>query len=142
MNWKPAIEAVELLPRLSSPAAQDQNIQRSPAVLVDEVVASIRALEQGLVKAGLKPVCFQDPTRAREYLLSNRAQLIVLNLPLPDAHGLALRDIRRLQVHEQTPVVFGPEPNTFRPKAEDSPTSGARLDRDSLLVAELVAGRG
>ena len=58
MNWKPAIEAVELLPRLSSPAAQDQNIQRSPAVLVDEVVASIRALEQGLVKAGLKPVCF------------------------------------------------------------------------------------
>ena len=133
--------AVEVMGRIShrtTAAGKEQNLRRFRAVLVDEAPYSNRAMEEALLNAGIDPVCFEDPARAREYMASNRTQLIIANVVLPEGHGLALTDIRLIPLHAHTPVLYGPESTLMAPPPEELPVSAPRLDKAPLLLAELV----
>src|SRR5258708_31267655 len=124
--------------RISVETTGNDPVWRFRALCLDEAPYSNRALQQALVNAGFEPACFEDPARAREYLASNRTGLILANLVLPEAHGLALADIRRFPLHAQTPVLFAPESTFGSPPGDELPISAPRLEKAPLLLAELV----
>src|SRR5262249_52843492 len=95
-------------------------------------------MEEALLNGGFQPVCFEDAGLAREYLASNRTDLIIANLALPEAHGLAVPDIRQFRLHAETPVIYGPESSAGSPSREQLPTSAPRLDKAPILLTELV----
>jgi CheY-like chemotaxis protein len=131
--------AVEVMSRMShEKSVTGQSPARFRIVFVDEAPYSNRAMEEALLNAGFEPVCFEDPARAREYLGSHRMELIVANLVLPEAHGLAVADIRQLPLHSKTPILFGPESAYGGHEREGLPTSAPRLDKAPVLLAELV----
>lgn len=131
--------AVEVMNRLSRDGGSGQKRPSSfTAVLVDEAPPSRRATEKALVEANFQPECFELPGRAREYLERKRTDVIIANVALPEAHGLALGDVRRLKLHKDTPVIFGPESSRATAVNDDMPVSAPRLDKSPLLLAELV----
>ncbi len=133
--------AVAMMSRMSlKPGLDKDRPSRLRTVLVDAMPQSQEAAQQALLAAGLEPLCFDDPARARQHLASNPAEVIIVNLLVPESHGLALPNIRRLPLHAHTPVLFGPGINEIMPPPPGDPSkpAAARLDRDSLLVTELV----
>ena len=131
--------AVEVMSAIASKGSpQEKTPSKFSAVFIDESPPSNRAMEQALLKAAFEPACFEEPTRAREYLACHKAQIIMVNVALPEAHGLALADTRQLPLHTTTPVLFGPERTMFPPTREEMPGSALRLDKSSLLLTELV----
>ena len=130
---------VEVMRQMScTTTAKPQELTRFNAVAVDEAQNSNKALEQALESAGFDPICFQDAGQARKHLASHRTDLILTNLSLPEAHGLALADIRELPLHAETPVIVGPEAIAPPKGSEELPTSARRLDGEALLLSELV----
>lgn len=131
--------AVEVMRGMSFEITEKkQTSARFSAVFIDEAPYSNRAVEQALLETGFQPACFEDPAFAREYLLSNRTDLIIANVVLPEAHGLSLADIRQLPLHTRTRVLFGPESAITPTIHGDLPTSATRLDKAPLLLTELV----
>jgi DNA-binding response OmpR family regulator/predicted nucleic acid-binding Zn-ribbon protein len=108
------------------------------AVFIDEAPYSNRAVEEALLETGFQPACFEDPVQARAFLASNRTDLIIANVVLPEAHGLSLADIRQLPLHVQTPIIYGPESNSLPTVQGDLPTSATRLDKAPVLLRELI----
>ena len=108
--------AVEVMSQIASDkSGKQQTLKRFSAVIFDEAPSSNRITQEALKQAGFEPVGFADAGPARRYLVSNRADLIIINVLLPDAHGLSLPEIRRLPFHLRTPVIFGPESILKRP---------------------------
>jgi CheY-like chemotaxis protein len=131
--------AVEVMSRIAlQPTRKDKTASRFTAVFVDEAPYSNRAMEEALLNGGFQPVCFEDAGLAREYLASNRTDLIIANLALPEAHGLAVPDIRQFRLHAETPIIYGPESSVVSPLREQLPTSAPRLDKAPILLTELV----
>jgi DNA-binding response OmpR family regulator len=131
--------AVEVMRGMSFEiTGKKQTPARFSAVFIDEAPYSNRAVEQALLEAGFQPACFEDPVFAKEYLISNRTDLIIANVVLPEAHGLSLGDIRKLPLHTRTRVLFGPESAIMPTIHGDLPTSATRLDKAPLLLSELV----
>ena len=118
--------------------AKKQSASTFSAVYIDEAPYSNRAAEHALLDAGFHPACFEDPTQAKEYLVVNRTDLIIANVVLPEAHGLALGDIRQLPLHVHTRVLYGPDTTNTEPIQGDLPTSAPRLDKAPALLTELV----
>jgi DNA-binding response OmpR family regulator len=131
--------AVEVMP-LMSPGLADKKQNRShfSAVVVDEVPPSNKAVKQALATAGFAPIAFEDPARALDHLAANSTELIIANVVLPEAHGLALATIRRLPLHAETPVIFVPEPSAQERFVGELATSAPRLDTQPLLLKELI----
>jgi DNA-binding response OmpR family regulator len=131
--------AVEVMAGLSlANTGEEQTLRRFAAVLIDEEPSSNKAMQRALVDAGFEPCGFEEPARGREYLGSNRTEVIIANLPLPETHSLSLSDIRQLPLHAETPVVFGPDSTITAPLGERLPTIAARLDSDERLLTALV----
>jgi len=131
--------AVEVMSLISVPQpGQKGRLSKLGVVFADESAFSSRAMEDALRNAGFEPVCFDEPTRAREYLACHKTDLIMVNVALPEAHGLALADVRQMPLHITTPVLFAPERTTFSPSREELPTSAARLDKSGVLLAHMI----
>ncbi|HEV2393467.1 MAG TPA: hypothetical protein VG146_14040 [Verrucomicrobiae bacterium] len=116
----------------------EQRLTRFSAVVVDEATPSNKALQEALAHTGFDPVGFEEPAGARDYLLGHRTSIIIANVLLPEAHGLALADIKKFPLHAKTSVLFGPESTLKWDRGEELPTSAQRLEGEPLLVAELV----
>ncbi|HTL56733.1 MAG TPA: hypothetical protein VL361_13710 [Candidatus Limnocylindrales bacterium] len=131
--------SVGVMSRMPLDTAQNkQALSRFSVCAVDEAASSKQALTKGLTDAGLQIVSFEEASEARKHLACKSADLIIVNLVLPEAHGLALSDIRQLPLHRETPVLFGPESNGAGRFDEHLPTSARRLETDPLLLAEMV----
>jgi DNA-binding response OmpR family regulator/chromosome segregation ATPase len=131
-----AIDVLNSLP--AEPAEKKEELNKFTAIIVDEAASSNKAIKEALTQAGFAPVSFEDPTRVRDYLSSNHADLVVANVLLPEAHGLSLDDIRHIPMHNKTPVVFVPESQFLEHSWEDLPTSAPRVDSNPLLLKELT----
>jgi DNA-binding response OmpR family regulator len=128
--------AVEVMGVHPADAARGKS-SRCTAVVVDEAPRSLKAFEEALRQTGIEPVPFEHPAAARAYLATNPVEIIFPNLLVPEAHGLALANIRQMQLHKTTPVIFGPDPAVPQRPGE-LPGSVLRLDSDPLLLRELV----
>ena len=133
------IRAVKVMSRIAFEKTRHQPPKHFKVVFIDEAPYSNRAVEEALLQAELEPVCFEEPGRAREYLASTPADIVIANVVLPEGHGLALVDVRHLSLHAKTPVLYGPEAATGATDYQgDLPISAPRLDKAPLLLAELV----
>lgn len=133
--------SVELMSAMCAGAERKNEageLVRFSTVATDESASSLKAMEKSLSEAGFDPICFENPSQARDYLAANRTELVIANLRLPEAHGLALADVRQLAPNSATPVLFGPENTGEEPHGEELPTSAPRLDAEALLLAELI----
>ena len=130
--------AVEVMSAIALQSRDKQQLQRFSAVYIDESSESNQAMERALIEAEFHPICFTHPATGREYLACHRTAIIIANVSLPEAHGLAFAEIRQLSLHVATPVLFAPEPAAQPQRGEDLPTSAPRLDRNPVLMAELV----
>ena len=118
-------------------AGQEQGPHRFRVVYVDEASDSSQAMREALLEAAFDPMCFEDPGQARDYLASNRTDLVIANVALPEAHALAVQDVRQLPLQLKTPVLFGPE-SVFAAMRGELPTSAPRLDGAPFVRAEFV----
>lgn len=130
--------AIEAMSRTSEVGAKEKASTRFSAVVVDEAPNSNRALKEALSRAGFESACFTEPQGAREHLEANRTDLIIANVLLPEAHGLALADIRRMPPHSRTPVVFGSESPITASLGSALPARAPSLDVEPVLRAEFV----
>lgn len=130
-----AVEVMSGMPL--NKARQEQGPHRFKVVYVDESPDSNLAMQEALLEAAFEPVCFKDPGQARDYLDSNQTDLIIANVALPEAHGLAIQDLRQLHLHAKTPVLFGPE-SVLAAMRGELPTSAPRLDGTPFVRAEFV----
>src|SRR5581483_199688 len=131
--------AVEVMTKMASETPRKgQGPTKFTSVFVDESPYSNRAMEEALLTAGFAPVCFEDPGRARQYLVAHRTHLVIANVALPEAHGLSAADIRQIPAQVATPVLFAPDRTALPSSSEELPTSAPRMDKSPLLLAELV----
>lgn len=131
-----AVEVMATLMR--GPLGKQPTLGQFTAVIVDEAAPSNMAISDAFRHAGMTPISFEEPARAKEHLRSNRADVVVVNVLLPEAHGLAPAQIRELPQHEATPVIFVPESSVSDTRSEELPTSAPRLNMKPLLVKELT----
>jgi DNA-binding response OmpR family regulator len=101
-----AAEALELLSRKTEtdPVAQDSELA---VVVVDDDLLSRTAISNALRGADFKLTTFANPAQALEYLATHPADLVVLDVLMPELSGPDLREkLRDLPLHGQTPVIF------------------------------------
>lgn len=130
--------AIEAMHRISTDPKAEQKLSKFKAVTVDESPASSQALNEALKKADFEPVSFTEPPLARAHLETSRTNLVVVNLVLPEAHGLALADIRRLPLHSHTAVVLGTESADTAHLGDRLPARSPSLDTETVMLAEFV----
>ncbi|HLH52482.1 MAG TPA: hypothetical protein VKY92_02610 [Verrucomicrobiae bacterium] len=129
---------VEVMSGISLVSSNEPGPTRYNVVFIDEAPYSNQAMEEALLNAELDTACFEDPSRAREYLASNRTDLVLANVVLPEGHGLSAADIQRLPFQARTPVLFGPESQLSVPTKDELPVSAPRLDKAPVMLAEMV----
>ncbi len=128
--------AVEILAVLSR--QKRENLAKFSAVLVDEFGPSSQCLSNALAEVGVQASSFDDASHAVEHLGTNQSDLIVVNVCLPELHGLELADIRRLPGHADTPVIFASE-CTASDRPKEAPLASAPLvNKNPLLLHEIV----
>lgn len=131
-------KAIEAMHRISTDPKSEQKLSKFKAITVDESPASSQALLEALKKADFEPVSFTEPPLARAHLENNRTNVVVVNLVLPEAHGLALADIGRLPLHSQTAVVLGTESADTAHLGDRLPARSPSLDTETVMLAEFV----
>ena len=82
------------------------NLEVQPIVIIEDNIP-IRKLFSTLVKkAGFIVQDFPDGEKAISWLKGNSAQLIIMDILLPDINGVdLLKEVRNIDINKSTPVV-------------------------------------
>ena len=108
-------------PRRKRPTSARQGTEQTCILVVDDDPQTLRYVRDALVEAGYAPVATGDPEQLPELIRTHKPRLVLLDLVLPGADGLALmQDMREL---EDLPVIFI-----------------SAYDRDETIVRALDAG--
>lgn len=74
--------------------------------IVDDEKVVLKSLQIGLARCGYTVVTFENKTSFMAYLQGNAPDIVILDLQLPDGHGLEiLQDIRRLNPNTSTIII-------------------------------------
>lgn len=112
----------------------------NPKVLIvdDDPIAS-RALSIALRRTNLSPVSAQDPVFALSLVMSEKFDLILLDILLPVMDGLELcKRLRTLPAYQKTPVIFITGHAEFMARAKDVFSGGNDLITKPVLPIELA----
>ncbi|MEE9552573.1 MAG: response regulator [Gammaproteobacteria bacterium] len=79
-----------------------------PIVVVADNSPTIKTLfERSTEKLGIELIIFDSAENARTYLKSNKPDLLILSIILPDKDGLSfLKELRKLPLHQDTSVIM------------------------------------
>ncbi len=79
-----------------------------PIVVVADNSPTIKTLfERSTEKLGIELIIFDSAEDARTYLKSNKPDLLILSIILPDKDGLSfLKELRKLPLHKDTSVIM------------------------------------
>ncbi len=108
------------------------------AVVIDEAPPSNKALCDALAEVGIHPAGFDNPKAASEHLSANPADLIIVNLVTPQAHGLAPDDLKKLRLHAHTPVISLPDSSMLNPSNGSTGSAPRLINANPLLLKEIV----
>ena len=110
-----------LAPRRKRPSSARQRTEQTCILVVDDDPQTLRYVRDALVEADYAPVATGDPEQLPELVRTHKPRLVLLDLVLPGADGIALmQDMREL---EELPVIFI-----------------SAYDRDETIVRALDAG--
>ena len=108
----------ETLHSLKDPASAD-------VFVVDDEAASRQMISAAMKVVQLKITCADDPEMALSVLGDNQFDLIFLDVNMPQCSGFELcTQVRQLEDHRQTPIVFLTGMNTFQNRAQGSLSGG------------------
>jgi DNA-binding response OmpR family regulator len=108
----------ETLHRLKDPASAD-------VCVVDDEPVARQMISAAMKLVQLKITCADDAEMAMSVLGDNQFDLIFLDVNLPQVSGFDLcMQIRQLEDHRRTPVVFLTGNNTFQGRAQGSLSGG------------------
>jgi DNA-binding response OmpR family regulator len=108
----------ETLHRLTDPASAD-------VFVVDDEPAARQMISAAMKLVQLKITCADDPEMALSVLGDNQFNLIFLDVNMPQGSGFDLcTQVRQLEDHRNTPIVFLTGMNTFQNRAQGSLSGG------------------
>jgi DNA-binding response OmpR family regulator len=108
----------ENLSRLQDPASAD-------VFVVDDEPGARQMISAAMKLAHLKITCADDPEMALSVLGDNQFDLIFLDVNMPQGSGFDLcTQVRQLEDHRRTPIVFLTGMNTFQNRAQGSLSGG------------------
>jgi DNA-binding response OmpR family regulator len=108
----------DTLHKLQDPAAAD-------VFVVDDEPAARQMISAAMKLVQLKITCADDPAMAMSVLSDNRFDLIFLDVNMPQGSGFDLcTQIRQLEDHRRTPIVFLTGMNNFQNRAQSSLSGG------------------
>jgi PleD family two-component response regulator len=108
-------------------------------LIVNDDLASNRALVHALTHANLSATSLTDPTEALEQLRYTAYNLIIVDVELPLMNGLALcEQIRGLDLHRLTPVIFITSRNDLKTRARYTLSGGDDFISKPVLPIELT----
>ena len=100
----------ELALRLLAPqekAAQETKLQRRKICAVDDSRMILNIYKSTLHELGYEPVLFEFPASALEWLHTEKPEIVLTDLNMPDITGIELtRGIRKRYSKEQLPVIM------------------------------------
>ena len=97
----------------------------SRLVVLDDEESARRFIRAALKLVGLKGDCAESPSLAAEMLEGEKADLIFLDVGLPEMNGFDLcAKIRTFEKHKSTPIVFLTGMPSFQNKAKASLSGG------------------
>jgi DNA-binding response OmpR family regulator len=108
----------ETLQQLKDPASAD-------VFVVDDEPAARQMISAAMKLVQLKITCADDPEMALSVLGDNQFDLIFLDVNMPQGSGFDLcTQVRQLDDHRRTPIVFLTGLNTFQNRAQGSLSGG------------------
>jgi len=128
-----AVETLEM--SANSTGLEDH---RGSVVVIDQDSDSMLALTEALAEAGVDVKPFEEPLEALKHIESKPTPLIIINLLLPELHGLELKNIRELPLQKKTPVIFVPNPSDADSLSNAMPMSSTRLDINPITNMEIL----
>ncbi|MEO6789291.1 MAG: response regulator [Chthoniobacteraceae bacterium] len=118
LDFLATIAKPECLSRLTDPAS-------ASLLVVDDEDGARQFITSALQLAGLKNECAESPARALAMLKNSRANLIFLDVGLPQMNGFELcTQVRAMEQYKTTPIVFLTGMATFQNKAKASLSGG------------------
>ena len=100
----PAVDGTATERLLTASVKRQESEERRPILVVDDDPQTLRSVRRALSEAGFHPMVTADPEEALSVVEENRPGLVLLDLVLPDADGIALmRDILGIA---EVPVIF------------------------------------
>ena len=104
--------------RLQSPSSAE-------VMVVDDEAPARQMISAAMKLVNLKITCAADPEMALSILGDNLFDLIFLDVNLPQGSGFEIcTEIRQLEDHQKTPIVFLTGSNTFQNRAQGSLSGG------------------
>ncbi len=120
-------QSIDFLSTLSQPEslATVNDTAKARIVVVDDEASAREFITASMQLTQLACECHETPTAALENLTGRRADLIFLDVGLPEMSGFDLcTKIRSLEEHEKTPIVFLTGMANFHNKAQASLSGG------------------
>jgi DNA-binding response OmpR family regulator len=120
-------QALDFLSTITKPESMERLTDPSGAnlLVVDDEDSAREFISMALQLAGLNSDCAASPSRAIEKLEQKPADLIFLDVGLPEMNGFELcTKIRAVEAHKTTPIVFITGMATFQNKAKASLSGG------------------
>ena len=108
---RPAAPALTLPPKIQqgdiSPPSPSTRSKSPLVACVDDSAWVCNTLEKVVTQAGYRFLAIQDPLRAIPSLLSQRPQLILLDLLMPNTNGYEIcSQLRRISAFRKTPIII------------------------------------
>jgi DNA-binding response OmpR family regulator len=104
---------------------QIQDPASADLFVVDDEPVARQMISAAMKLVQLKTTCAADPEMALSVLEDNRFDLIFLDVNLPQSSGFDLcTQIRQLEDHRRTPIIFLTGMNTFQGRAQGSLSGG------------------
>lgn len=92
---------------LPPPAGEREPHTEAKVLIVEDDMLLVRLLEQKFMSAGYKVYCALDAEQARHALIRMEPDIILLDLVLPGANGLAfLKELKRDEKNAKIPVLI------------------------------------
>ena len=102
-----------------------RNPSSAEVMVVDDEAPARQMISAAMKLVNLKITCAADPEMALSILGDNLFDLIFLDVNLPQGSGFEIcTEIRQLEDHRRTPIVFLTGSNTFQNRAQGSLSGG------------------
>jgi DNA-binding response OmpR family regulator len=128
---------VKCLSRADQP--DEQCLAPTTVLVVDDDAVSSRVLVTTLARADIVATSVPDPFQALDKLREHSYDVVLLDINLPGMSGLTLcEQMRKLRLHELTPVIFVTGHKEFEPRARSILNAGDDLISKPILPIELT----